>query len=891
MEENNIERNESGLPRSAVSGMYKDWFLDYASYVIMERAVPKLEDGLKPVQRRILHSLKEMDDGRFNKVANIIGQTMQYHPHGDAAIGDAMVHIGQKDLLIETQGNWGDIRTGDSAAAPRYIEARLSKFALEVAFNSQTTEWQLSYDGRKKEPIALPMKFPLLLAQGADGIAVGLATKILPHNFNELIQASIDTLKGKNINLLPDFPTGGMIDISEYNEGLRGGKIRVRSKIEIIDKKTLIIREIPFGTTTGTLIDSILKANDKGKIKIKKVTDNTAQNVEIIIELVPGNSPDITVDALYAFTDCETSISPNACLIWEDKPQFLSVNEILKKSTQITKNLLQKELEIKLNELNESWHFSSLEKIFIEKRIYRDIEESETWEAVLSAIDKGLHPFKKIFKRPILQDDILKLTEIKIKRISKFDKKKADELIKNIEIEITETQNNLNHLNEFAINYFKKLQEKYGKNAQRKTEIRVFDNIKAAQVALANQKLYVNKIEGFVGYSLKKDEYIEDCSDIDDIIVIREDGTLMVSKIEEKKFVGKNILYASVWKKNDERKIYNLIYFDGESKRTFVKRFNVTSITRDKEYPLTKGTKGSKILYLTANPNGEAEIIQIQLTQGCTAKKKIFDFDFSSLEVKGRNAIGNILSKYPVKKVMLLSAGISTLSGMNVYYDETIGRLNDEKRGKYLGNFQSDDKIIVLYKDGSYELSSYEFTNRYETALIHCIEKYNPSSPITCVYFDGAKQHYFVKRFLVETQKTNTKYIFISEEKNSQLVAVAIGKNVIVEVQLQKSKNAALETEQINLDTFIDIKGWKSQGNRLSLYKIKKIKLLSFEPFENKANENNSALLNTQFTENAVHKVKIGTEINWEIISDPKQNLKPKKDNQLPSQNKLFEEE
>jgi topoisomerase IV subunit A len=822
--------HDKALEKTLVTGMYKDWFLDYASYVIMERAVPKLEDGLKPVQRRILHSMKEMDDGRFNKVANIIGQTMQYHPHGDAAIGEAMVNMGQKDLMIETQGNWGDLRTGDSAAAPRYIEARLSKFALEVAFNNQTTEWQLSYDGRKKEPVALPMKFPLVLAQGADGIAVGLATKILPHNFIELLQASIDVLKGKRVNVLPDFPTGGLVDVSEYNEGQRGGKIRVRAKIEIADKKNLIIREIPFSTTTSSLIDSILKANDKGKIKIKKVMDNTAQDVEILIELQPGTSPDVAVDALFAFTDCEVSISPNACVIFEDKPQFLGVNDMLKRSTHMTVELLRRELEIKKGELEEDWHFSSLEKIFIEKRIYRDIEECETWEAVIEAIDKGLKPYKKKFKREITRDDIVQLTEIKIKRISKFDAKKADELIKGIETELEQVNHDLAHLTDFAINYFKKLIEKYGKGKERKTEIRIFDTIQASQVAASNAKLYVSRAEGFIGFGLKKDEFVEDCSDIDDVIAIRADGKMMVVKIDEKKFVGKDILYVSVWKKNDERKVYNAVYYDAGSKRTYVKRFNVTGVTRDKEYDITKGAKGSKVLYVTGNPNGEAEIINIQLSQGSAAKKKVFDFDFATLEIKGRGAQGNILTKYPVRKVTLKVAGVSTLGGMEVYLDETVGRLNDDKRGRLLGSFKGDDKILVIYKDGSYELTSYEFTNRYEMNDIVAIEKFLAQKPVSAVYYDGEKQHHFVKRFLIETTKTGTKYPFITEHKDSQLLVASTGVNVTVEVSLQKGK--AVEKENINIDTFIDIKGWKSQGNRLSINKVRKVTLVGAEEYK-----------------------------------------------------------
>ncbi|MDX1629656.1 MAG: DNA gyrase/topoisomerase IV subunit A, partial [Fulvivirga sp.] len=653
-----------------VSGMYENWFLDYASYVILERAVPAIEDGFKPVQRRIMHALKEMDDGRFNKVANVIGQTMQYHPHGDASIGDAMVNIGQKDLLIETQGNWGDIRTGDSAAAPRYIEARLSKFALDVVYNPQTTEWQLSYDGRKKEPITLPVKFPLLLAQGVEGIAVGLSTKILPHNFCELIKGSINVLKGKKPKLYPDFPTGGMADFSEYNEGLKGGRVKVRAKIEEYDKKTLVIKDIPFGTTTTSLIDSIIKANDKGKIKIKKVVDNTAKDIEILVYLASGQSPDITIDALYAFTDCEVSISPNACVIIDDKPHFMSVNEMLKVNTHQTVDLLTQELEIKKAELKEKILFSSLEKIFIENRIYRDIEECETWEAVIKTIDKGLDPYKKQFYREITEEDIVKLTEIKIKRISKFDSFKADEQLKKLEEALKETEHNLANITDFAIDYFENLLEKYGKGRERRTEIKSFDSIDTTIVAANNQKLYVNRKDGFVGYGLKKDEFVTECSDIDDIIAIRKDGKFMVSKVADKVFMGKDILYTGVWKKGDERMTYNMIYVDGKSGRSMAKRFHVKAVTRDKEYDLTKGHKNSKVHYLSANPNGEAEIVTVKLTSGCKARKKVFEFDFAELDIKGRGAGGNIITKYPVRKVELKEEGYSTLSGLDIWYDD-----------------------------------------------------------------------------------------------------------------------------------------------------------------------------------------------------------------------------
>src|SRR5690349_5159788 len=675
----------------AVSGMYENWFLDYASYVILERAVPAIEDGLKPVQRRILHAMKEMDDGRFNKVANVIGQTMQYHPHGDASIGDAMVNLGQKDLLIETQGNWGDIRTGDGAAAPRYIEARLSKFALDVAYNPQTTEWQLSYDGRKKEPVTLPVKFPLLLAQGVEGIAVGLSTKILPHNFNELIKASIDILKEKKPKIYPDFPTGGIADFSEYNQGMRGGKIKVRAKIDIIDKKTLAIREIPFSTTTTSLMESIVKASEKGQIKVKQVIDNTAKDVEIQILLQPGQSPEIALDALYAFTDCEISISPNSCVIVEDKPQFLPVGEILKYNTNQTVQLLKQELQIKKAELMEKILFSSLEKIFIEKRIYRDIEEAESWEEVISTIDKGLKPHKKKFYREITREDIIRLTEIKIKRISKFDSFKADELMRDLEKELKQTEHHLRHLTDYAIAYFQNLLDKYGKGRERKTEIKSFQSVTAVEVIANNQKLYVNRIDGFAGYGLKRDEYICDCSELDDVIVIRKDGKALVSRIQEKGFMGKDILYIGVWKKGDDRMVYNLIYSDAKSGKGFAKRFNLPGVIRDREYDLTQGDKNSRIYYVSGNPNGEAEVVEVKLSPASTARKKVFNFDFADVEIKGRAARGITMTKYPIRKVDFLKAGTSTLSKLDLWYDADTGRLNRDKRGKYLGKFDGDD--------------------------------------------------------------------------------------------------------------------------------------------------------------------------------------------------------
>lgn len=830
-----------------MDGMYREWFLDYASYVILERAVPAIEDGLKPVQRRILHSMKEMDDGRFNKVANIIGHTMQYHPHGDAAIGAATVNMGQKDLMIETQGNWGDIRTGDGAAAPRYIEARLSKFALEVAFNPDTTEWQLSYDGRKKEPVTLPVKFPLLLAQGVEGIAVGLATKVLPHNFIELIKASIKLLKGQKVELFPDFPTGGYCDITDYNDGGRGSRVKVRARIEAPDKKSLVIRDIPFGTTTGSLIDSIIKANDRGKIKIKKVTDNTAKDVEIVVELAPGISPDMTIDALYAFTECEVSISPNACVIVDDKPHFLTVTEILRYNTDQTRNLLKRELEIKQHDLQEKWHFSSLEKIFIENRIYRDIEECETWEAVIEAIDKGLEPHKALFYREITRDDIVRLTEIKIKRISKYDAFKADEYIRGLEEQLLQVKHDLEHLTEFAIAYFERLLEKYGKGRERKTELRVFDNIQAAKVAVANQKLYVNREEGFVGYGLKKDEYVEDCSDIDDVIVFREDGKFLVTKVSEKTFVGKGIMQVGVFKKGDERKIYNMVYWDAGSKRSYVKRFPVTGVTRDKEYDLTKGAKGSKLLYLTANPNGEAEVLTVYLTQGSSAKKKVFDFDFATLDIKGRGSQGNILTKYPIRKIVMTSSGTSTLGGQDIWLDEAVGRLNTEQRGRHLGKFEGEDRILVVFKDGNYELTTFELTNRYELNDIQIIQKLTAKTVITVVHHDGDKKNYFVKRFQPEGNRTGVKHLFISEAKGSKLVFVSTDSRPNVEVKVTKGKSKEKDVETVSLAEFIDVKGWKSLGNRLSIHDIVSVKPLESgtepEPTTNEEAEEEAELL------------------------------------------------
>ncbi len=815
----------------AIDGMYENWFLDYASYVILERAVPRIEDGFKPVQRRIMHSLKEMDDGRFNKVANVIGNTMQYHPHGDASIGDAIVNIGQKDLLIETQGNWGDVRTGDGAAAPRYIEARLSRFALDVAYNAQTTAWQLSYDGRKKEPVTLPVKFPLLLAQGVEGIAVGLSTKILPHNFNELLKASIDVLKGKNPKIYPDFPTGGIADFSEYNQGLRGGKIKVRAKVDITDKKILTIREIPFATTTTSLMESIVKASEKGQIKVKQVIDNTAKDVEIQIHLQPGQSPEIALDALYAFTDCEISISPNACVIVDDKPKFLPVGEILKYNTAQTVQLLKQELEIRKAELMEKILFSSLEKIFIENRIYRDIEEAESWEEVITTIDKGLKPHKKKFYREITRDDIVRLTEIKIKRISKYDSFKADELMRDLEKELKETLHHLKHLTEYAIAYFQGLIDKYGKGRERKTEIRSFQSVTAVEVIANNQKLYVNRADGFVGYGLKRDEYICDCSELDDVIAICKDGTAKVSRIQEKVFMGKDILYAGIWKKGDDRMVYNLIYTDGKSGKGFVKRFTMPGVTRDKEYHLTQGNPNSKIHHVTGNPNGEAEIVEVKLSQSSTARKKIFEFDFSELEVKGRGARGNTLTKYPIRKVDFLRAGTSTLSKLNLWYDADSGRLNKDKRGTYIGKFDGDDQVIAFMRNGSYKITGYDITNRYEPEKTLLVEKFNPKKPIAAIYVDGESKQYMVKRFVIETSTADKEFGFISESIGSRLVLVTTSDTPEVELELIKGKDKTKTTEVVNLEDLIDVKGWKALGNRLTQHKVVNVKLTQ-EPEE-----------------------------------------------------------
>ena len=813
----------------ALNGLYENWFLDYASYVILERAVPGLGDGLKPVQRRILHSMREMEDGRYNKVANIIGNTMKFHPHGDASIGDALVQLGQKELLIDMQGNWGNTLTGDSAAAPRYIEARLSKFALHVAFNAKTTNWLASYDGRNKEPENLPMKFPLLLAQGAEGIAVGMACKILPHNFVELIDNSINYLRGRKVEFFPDFLTGGMADFTNYNDGLRGGKVRVRAKINKIDNKTLVINEIPFGTNTTSLIESVLKANDKGKIKIKKIEDNTAQVAEILIHLATGVSPDKTIDALYAFTDCEISISPNSSVIDGDTPRFLGVTEILKRNTDDTVHLLTRELEIRKSELEEQWHFSSLEKIFIENRIYSLIEEEETWEGVISAIDTGLKPFIKHLKREVTREDIIRLTEIKIKRISKFDAFKADELILKIEEELEQIELKLNNIIDHAVDYFKDLKKRFGEGKERKTEIKVFDNISAAKVIIRNEKLYVDKNEGFIGYKLRKADYVQDCSDIDDIIVFFDTGKMMVTKIADKKFVGKGIVHAAVWKKGDKRTIYHVVYMDGKNGPSYMKRFFVNSITRDKEYDLTNGKKGSSLLYFECHPNGEREVINVQLRARPHLKKLKFEVDLGEQLIKSRTAKGNLVSKEIVSKVTQKEVGGSTLAARKIWYDSIVGRLNDEQRGTFLGQFRGDDKILTLYKSGEYRLSGFDLTTHFDDDLIH-IEKWDPERPISAVYYDGEKELHYVKRFVCEVT-TDKKVLFISDAEGSELDVVTTAYKPCVTIIYNKLLKATknLPNKEVKLDEFIDVKGMKSQGNQLTKLKVKEILLTDGE--------------------------------------------------------------
>lgn len=840
-ENDNIEERDEEFENSGdneqlenviqVSGMYQEWFLDYASYVILERAVPHINDGLKPVQRRILHSMKEMDDGRYNKVANIIGNTMKYHPHGDASIGDALVQLGQKELLIDCQGNWGNIYTGDRAAAPRYIEARLTKFALDVVFNPKTTKWLSSYDGRNKEPETLPIKFPLLLAQGVEGIAVGLACKMLPHNFNELIDGSIKILKGtKKITLYPDFITGGMADVSNYNDGLRGGRIKVRARIGQEDKKTLKISELPFGVTTDKLIDSIIKANSKNKIKVKKVEDNTSDEVEILVHLQPGQSPDKMIDALYAFTDCEVSISPNAGIIEDDSPKFIGVSEMLRISTEQTKDLLQLELEIKQGELEEQWHFSSLEKIFIENKIYVKLHGLGYDEAI-ELTHKLLKPHIKHLLREVSDEDVKRLLEIRMRRITKHDTEKADEKLASLEDEIAQVKYDLEHLVDFAVAYFKELKKKYGEGRERKTELRSFETIDASKVAANNVKLYVNREEGFAGTGLKRteSEFVCDCSDIDDIIVFREDGTMQVSKVSSKAFFGKGIIHVGVWKKGDKRTIYNLIYQDGKGGASMMKRFAVTSITRDKEYPLTKGTEGSKVLWFTANPNGEAETVLVKLRPKSNLRKLKFEIDFSELAIKGRAAGGNRVTKYSISKIELKEKGVSTLAARKIWFDDSVQRLNTEERGEYLGAFKAEDKILTIMQSGEYQLTGFDLFTKFEEDMI-VIEKWNPKKPISAVYFDGEKEQYFVKRFLIEP--TDKKTSFITEHEKSQLEIVSSDWLPQIEISFSKVKGKERDNEVLALEEFIAVKGLKALGNRLTQYKVKNIDLLEPLPYE-----------------------------------------------------------
>lgn len=836
MDDNNIfdgtdSENHSDIDNiTHVSGMFKNWFIDYASYVILERAVPAIEDGLKPVQRRILHSMWELEDGRYNKVANLIGNTMKYHPHGDASIGDALVSIGQKDLLIDCQGNWGNILTGDSAAAPRYIEARLSKLGLDILFNPKTTEWGLSYDGRNKEPINLPVKFPLLLAQGVEGIAVGLACKILPHNFNELIDASIQILKGKKVSIYPDFQTGGIADCSEYRDGLRGGKIKIRARIKELNPKTLVITEIPFGTTTGSLIDSILAANEKGKIKIKKIEDNTAENVEIQIHLQPGISPDKTIDALYAFTNCEMSISPNACIIENERPRFIGVSEILKISTQKTLALLKLELEIEQKELEEKWHFSSLEKIFIKEEMYIDFKKYSNKESLFQYLYERFKPHKRKLLRDITDDDLQRLTQIPMIRITRFDSIKAEEHMKELDAKIAEVKNHLEHLVDYAVDYFKTLKKKYGEGRERKTETKQLETIVATQVILANEKLYVNRAEGFAGTSLKKDEFVTDCSDLDDIIAFTKEGKMKVFKVSDKVFIGKDIVHIAIFKKNDERTTYNMIYRDGPKGITFMKRFNVTGVTRDKEYDLTKGTPGSNVYWFTVNPNGESEKVIVHLRQVAGLRKLELDVDFGDLEIKGRAAVGNIVTKYTVNKVSLKEKGVSTLEGEDYWFDETVHRLNKDQRGTYLGNFTGEDKIMTITSKGYYRLYTYDLLNHFDEDII-LIEKYYSNQTLTCIYFDGQSKSYFTKRF--EPEMLTTKTLLVTEHELSRIELVTAQVNPIIEVKFSKEKGVDIPEETINLVEFSPVVNMKAKGKKLSSYKVKEINLK--EPEEIKA--------------------------------------------------------
>ncbi|RKT01962.1 DNA gyrase/topoisomerase IV subunit A [Chryseobacterium defluvii] len=824
------EYSHEGESLKKVSGLYKDWFLDYASYVILDRAIPSVYDGFKPVQRRIMHSMRELEDGRYNKVANIVGNTMKYHPHGDASITDAMVQIGQKELLIDTQGNWGNIYTGDSAAAARYIEARLTPFALEVVFNPKTTEWAKSYDGRNNEPIDLPVKFPLLLAQGVEGIGVGLSTKILPHNFNELINASVAYLKGKKFELYPDFLTAGYLDVTEYNDGHRGGKVRARARISQLDKHTLVITELPFSRTTSDLIDSILKANEKGKIKIKKIEDNTSDTVEILIHLHNDVSPDKTIDALYAFTDCQVTISPNACVIVGDKPMFLNVSEILRMNTDHTVSLLKKELEIELHELQENWHFSSLERIFIENRIYHDIEEVKTWEDVLKTIDEGLKPHTGHLLRAVTEEDILKLTEIRIKRISRFDLDKFKENIASLEGKIEQVKHHLNNLITYAIDYFLNIQKKYGKGKERKTELRIFDTIDATKVAVANEKFYANFEEGFIGTSLKKDQYLFDCSDIDDIITFRKDGSMKVVKVEPKTFIGKDILHVAVWKKNDKRTVYNMIYREGKEGPYYMKRFSVTGVTRNTDYPLASDKKGSEMLYFSANPNGEAETVTVLLKPNPRIRKNKMEIDFSELAIKGRDSKGNLVTKYAVKKVDLKEEGVSTLAPRKIWFDDTVRRLNADARGTLLGNFKGDDKILTINSNGEARLVSFDLGNRFDDEYL-VLEKWRPEQPVTCIYYDGEKEIYFIKRFLLENT-TNVQTFMPSEHPKSFIENIIVANDSTAEIIFTKDKGKEREPETINIDEFIAVKGIKAIGNQFTKFKVKAINITIPEPEE-----------------------------------------------------------
>jgi len=863
--EEDLEQNENNQESVIhVSGMYQNWFLDYASYVILERAVPHINDGLKPVQRRILHSLKELDDGRYHKVANVIGHTMKYHPHGDASIGDAMVQVGQKELLLDMQGNWGNVATGDRAAAPRYIEVRLTPFALDVVYNKKITNWSASYDGRGKEPVTLPVKFPLLLTHGVEGIAVGLSTKILPHNFNELIDSSIKVLKGVKPRIYPDFYSGGSADFSNYNDGLRGGKVRVRAKIHQEDKHTLIVSELPFSTTTTSLINSILRANDKGKIKVKKVEDNTAEHVEIAITIPAGISPDKTIDALYRFTDCEVSISPLSCIIEDDRPKFLGVSEILKQSTEHTLNLLKQELEVNLSELQEKWHFASLERIFIENRIYHKIEELDNWKEIIATIHKELKPHTKNLLRDVTDEDVERLTEIKIKKITKFDLNKANEELLKLEAKIEEIKGYLANLTDYAIDYFKNLKTKYGKGKERKTEIKTFESIDATKVVVANKKLYINKEEGFIGTAMRKDEFVCDCSDIDDIIVFKKDGSMQVVKVGSKVFVGKGIIHCAVFKKKDERTIYNMIYKDGKSGTSMMKRFPVKSITRGKDYGLTKSEKGSKVLYFTANPNGEAETVTVHLKKLAKLKTLKIDVDFAELAIKGKGSGGNIVTKKTVRKVELKSAGISTLSARKIWFDDTVQRLNVDERGELLGAFKAEDKILTIQQSGEIELKSFDISNHFDEDMV-LIEQNNPKKPVSAVYFDGNKQAYYVKRFLIEN--TMSRFSFITDNENSQLEVVSTDWRPQVEIVFVKEKGKERQTEIINIEEFIAVKGEKALGNKLTSKKVKEINLIDSLPYKEVIEQEVEII--EEIIEVAEKPIEVKTEIELEITNEP----------------------